>query len=284
MAILSFDVDAETPILAIDPRFARHPMVMTHQAFGPTVGVPRLLGLLAEYNLKASFFVPGVVAEQYPQAVEAIIAGGHELGHHSHTHRSAVDLSADEERRDFECALEVLDRFDVEVRGHRAALWEPSWRSLSLVAEYGLAYDSSLMDSDRPYLLHTPAGDIVELCPFWGLDDWEQYAFLPRPHIGSSIRSPSVVAEMWVHELNAMRRHGALFLLTCHPFLSGRAGRVEALRSLIEAGLTHGDVQFATCREAAERALADEAIQRCEHGPSKIDVSAYPPTGDALDD
>jgi peptidoglycan-N-acetylglucosamine deacetylase len=275
-AILSFDVDAESPILAHDRAYAQHAMVMTHQAFGPLVGVPRLLGLLSDYELHATFFVPGVTAERYPQTVEAILAAGHEIGHHSHNHVSPVDMSPAEEREDFERALEVLRGHGVEVFGHRAALWEATWQTAALVAEHGLIYDSSLMDSDCPYILSTEAGEIAELCPFWGLDDWVQYAYLPRPAIGSLVRSPLVVVDAWIHELDAMRRYGALFVLTCHPFLSGRAGRTEALRKLIEAGLSRGDVQFATCREVAERALADSGTERRAHDPAGIDLSAYP--------
>jgi peptidoglycan/xylan/chitin deacetylase (PgdA/CDA1 family) len=237
-------------------------MVMTHQAFGPRVGVPRLLALLADYGLRATFFVPGLTAERYPAAVEAIAAAGHEIGHHSHSHRSAVDLGEAGEREDFERALAALERVGVRPRGHRAALWEASWRTPALVAEHGLAYDSSLMDSDTPYRLRTPAGEIAELPPHWSLDDWEQYAFLPRPDIGGIIQSPLTVADMWIHELDAMRRHGSLFLLTCHPFLSGRAGRVEALRRVIEAALERGDVAFATCEEIADRVLAGTGAAR----------------------
>jgi peptidoglycan/xylan/chitin deacetylase (PgdA/CDA1 family) len=256
VAVLSFDVDAESPILAAGREYADHAMVMTHQAFGPRVGVPRLLGLLADYDLRATFFVPGLTAERYPATVEAIAAAGHEIGHHSHSHRSAVDLGEVGEREDFERALTALAAVGVTPRGHRAALWEASWRTPALVAEHGLAYDSSLMDADVPYRLATPAGTIAELPPHWSLDDWEQYAFLPRPNIGGIIQSPLTVAQMWIHELDAMRRHGSLFLLTCHPFLSGRAGRVEALRSVIEAALDRGDVTFATCEAIADRVLA----------------------------
>lgn len=262
VAVLSFDVDAESPILAAGREYADHAMVMTHQAFGPRVGVPRLLALLADYDLRATFFVPGLTAERYPAAVEAIAAAGHEIGHHSHSHRSAVDLGEAGEREDFERALAALERVGVRPRGHRAALWEASWRTPALVAEHGLAYDSSLMDADTPYRLRTPAGEIAELPPHWSLDDWEQYAFLPRPDIGGIIQSPLTVADMWINELDAMRRHGSLFLLTCHPFLSGRAGRVEALRRVIEAALSRGDVEFATCEEIADRVLAGSGEAR----------------------
>ena len=271
VAVLSFDVDAESPILAQGRHYADHAMVMTHQAYGPRVGVPRLIELLGDYGLPATFFVPGLTAERYPATVERILAAGHEVGHHSHSHRSPVDLSDDEERADFERALAALERFGVKPRGHRAALWEASWRTPGLVAEYGLAYDSSLMDSDRPYRLRVGDRTIAELPPHWSLDDWEQYAFLPRPDIGSVIESPHKALELWTAELDAMRRHGCLFMLTCHPFLSGRPSRVEALRALIEHALDCGDVEFASASAVAERALADAGLEERALEPVRVD-------------
>jgi peptidoglycan-N-acetylglucosamine deacetylase len=275
VAVLSFDVDAESPILAQGRRYADHAMVMTHQAFGPRVGVPRLLALLAEYGLPATFFIPGLTVERYPDTVAAVLAAGHEVGHHSHTHRSAVDLGPDGERRDFEQALEALDRAGVRPSGHRAALWEASWRTPALVAEYGLDYDSSLLDADTPYLLETAAGTIAELPPSWSLDDWEQYAYLPRPNVGGIVTSPTAVVEMGIHELDAARRHGALFVLTCHPFLSGRAGRAEALRALVEAALERSDVEFQSGREVARRAR-EAPVETRTLQPVEVPAELYP--------
>jgi peptidoglycan/xylan/chitin deacetylase (PgdA/CDA1 family) len=276
VAVLSFDVDAESAILANGRRYAEHAMVMTHQAFGPRVGVPRILELLAEYGLPATFFVPGLTADRYPGTVSAILDAGHEVAHHSWSHRSAVDMSPAEERADFERALASLQRLGVEVTGHRAALWEASWRTPGLIAEHGLLYDSSLMDADRAYVLETGDGDVVELPPFWGLDDWEQYAFLPRPDIGATVKSPTAVAELWIHELDAMRRHGSLFILTCHPFLSGRAGRIEALRMLIEAALERGDVDFRDGVTVARAARDDPATPRRPLEPVQVSEADYP--------
>jgi peptidoglycan/xylan/chitin deacetylase (PgdA/CDA1 family) len=265
IAVLSFDVDAESPILAEGRRYAGHAMAMTHQAFGPRVGVPRLLALLAEYRLKATFFIPGLTADRYPETVEAVLAAGHEVGHHSHTHRTPASLTADEERADFERALTAL-----------SAVWDASWFTPKLVAEHGMRYDSTLMDADFPYLLDTGAGTVAELPPHWSLDDWEQYAFLPDPNIGGIITSPPTVADMWIHELDAMRRHGCLFMLTCHPFLSGRAGRIEALRRVIEAGLERGDIEFLTCVEVADRVHQADDVQRRKLSPVLVDEELYP--------
>jgi peptidoglycan/xylan/chitin deacetylase (PgdA/CDA1 family) len=275
-AILSFDVDAEAPILVEGRRHAQNAGVMSHQAYGPLVGVPRILELLRQYDLPATFFVPGITAERYPQTVEHILAAGHEVGHHSYAHFSPFDQDEAAERADFERALEVLDRFGVRPEGFRCPSWEPTWRTPALVAEHGLAYDSSLMDDDRPYLLETPSGDLVELPVHWSLDDWEQYAYLPRPPFKSSIESPQKVLDLWTSELDAMRRYGCLFVLTCHPFLSGRPHRVEVLRALIEHALAAGDVEFVEGREAARRARADDGLRRCRLEPVVVDEAVYP--------
>jgi peptidoglycan-N-acetylglucosamine deacetylase len=276
VAVLSFDVDAESPILAQGRRYADHAMVMTHQAYGPQVGVPRLLELLDDFGLKATFFVPGLTADRYPQTVERIAAAGHEVGHHSYSHRSPVDLGDAGEREDFERALEALGRLGVQPKGHRSALWEASWGTPALVAEYGLEYDSTLMDDDRPYLLETGRGTIAELPPHWSLDDWEQYAYLPRPPIGVNIESPAKVLDLWTNELDAMRRHGCLFMLTNHPFLSGRPGRVETLRRLIEHALGRGDVEFATAAEVAARVRDDPQATPRRLRPVEVDAAIYP--------
>lgn len=275
-AILSFDVDAETPILVEGRRHAENAGVMSHQAYGPLVGVPRILDLLREYGLPATFFVPGVTAERYPDTVQQILAAGHEVGHHSYAHFSPVDQKDAAERSDFERALEALARFGVEPKGFRCPSWEPQWRTPALVAEFGLEYDSSLMDADSPYLLETTAGDIVELPVHWALDDWEQYAYLPRPPFTSPIESPQKVLDLWISELDAMRRHGCLFVLTCHPFLSGRPHRVEVLRTLIQHALEAGDVEFVEAREAARRARADDGLPRRRLEPVVVDEDVYP--------
>jgi peptidoglycan/xylan/chitin deacetylase (PgdA/CDA1 family) len=180
-AILSFDVDAESAILVEGARHADNLGVMSHQAYGPIVGVPRILALLAEYSLPATFFVPGLTADRYPHAVERILAAGHEVAHHSYAHFSPIDQTAGDERADFERALASLARLGVHPEGFRCPSWEPTLRTPRLVAEYGLAYDSSLMDADRPYVLDTDEGELVELPPSWILDDWSQYVFLQRP-------------------------------------------------------------------------------------------------------
>ncbi|ONI86436.1 polysaccharide deacetylase [Actinosynnema sp. ALI-1.44] len=260
VATLTFDVDAESPVLAEGARFAHHLSTMSHQAYGPEVGVPRILDLLDDLAVPATFFVPGWVARRYPGLSSSIVERGHEVAHHSYAHKAPTAMTEREERDDFAMAMDVFTSQGIEILGYRAAMWGARWQTPELVAEHGLLYDSSLMADDRPYRILTARGEIAELPVHWSLDDWEQYAFLPEPHIGSVIESPLKVLEMWRAELDGMRHYGCLFNLCCHPFLSGRPGRIMALRRLVEYALECGDVAFMRCGDLARAVLDDQTL------------------------
>jgi peptidoglycan/xylan/chitin deacetylase (PgdA/CDA1 family) len=148
--------------------------------------------------------------------------------------------------------------------GYRAPMWELNYHTPRLLAERGFLYDSSLMDADHPYRLAVGDGQgagkgaasIVEVPVSWGLDDWEQYAFLPGLIGSGVIESPAKVLEMWTLELTALHRFGGCFVLTCHPFLSGRPGRAVALESLIERMTSLPGLWIATVAEVAEHTAA----------------------------
>jgi peptidoglycan/xylan/chitin deacetylase (PgdA/CDA1 family) len=252
--VLTFDVDAESPILAEYERYAEDLSAMSHQAHGPRVGVPRMLDLLRPHGIEATFFVPGVTAERWPDKVQAIVQAGHEVALHGRSHRVLPGMAENEQRRDLERGLRAVADLGVEPRGYRAPYWRLTRPTLDLLARYGIRYDSSLMD-DRPYRLSMVAGEIAELPVHWSLDDWEQYAFLPEPDIGRRIENPRDVAEIWKGELDAMRETNSLCVLTCHPFLSGRPSRVRAIEDFVGFARGFDNVRFSRADRLADLVL-----------------------------
>jgi peptidoglycan/xylan/chitin deacetylase (PgdA/CDA1 family) len=238
-AAITFDVDAESAILADHPEAAARLTVMSHQAYGPRVGVPRLLRILERHRLRATFFVPGYTADRHPDAIRAIRDAGHEIGHHGYLHEPLFRATAAEEEGYLIRGLEALDRVaGIRPVGYRAPWWEATYRTPALLARHGFKYDSSLMDADRPYVLATAADPaaptLVEIPIQWALDDWEQYAFLPVLTGSGVIESPRKVLELWGAELDGLVAEEGCFVLTMHPFLTGRPSRAAALDALLD--------------------------------------------------
>jgi len=256
-ASFSFDVDAESAILHASPASANRPGVMSHQSYGPLVGVPRILDLLDRHGVTSTFFVPGFTAERYPGVVRDIVAAGHEVGHHGYLHETLEGVDRAAEMGFLDMGLEALERVAaVRPVGYRAPMWEPSWSTPELLAERGFLYDSSLMDADVPYeiFVETSAGasSIVEIPIQWALDDWEQYCFVPGVSGEGLIESPAKAQEIWSLELDAMRGVGGCFTLTNHPFLTGRPSRALALERVVEQAVGYGDVWVASMGQIAE--------------------------------
>lgn len=251
-AAFTFDVDAESAILSIKPEANLQMSVMTHQFYGPLVGVPRILSLLDKYQVKSTFFVPGFTARRYPSVIASIVKAGHEIAHHGDMHEQPTAATREQEIEFIKNGIESLIQITgVKPVGYRAPMWDLSWETPKILLDNGFLYDSSLMDADYPYELAVGEGSIVELPIHWGLDDWEQYAYLPDITGVGLIESPKKVIEMWQLEFEAMRKIGGLFILTNHPFLSGRPGRASALEDLIKHVTSCDDVWTTSLSEIA---------------------------------
>ena len=255
-ACITFDLDAESGLLFEHPETAAQLDVMTHQAYGPRTAVPRLLRLLDRQRIRATFFVPGYSAERWPDAVRSIRDAGHEIAHHGYLHEGSRGADPATEERRLLRGLEALDVVaGIRPIGYRAPNWEASYALPGILARHGFRYDSGLMDADHPYRLavgpEPDAASLVELPVHWALDDWEAYNYLPGLTGSGVIASPSDVLERWSLELDALAAEGGLFVLTNHPFVSGRASRAAALEQLIERARAIDGLWLATCAEVA---------------------------------
>lgn len=126
------------------------------------------LGLLAEHDVRATFFILGWVADRHPGLVRDLVAAGHEVASHGFRHVRVGRQTPDEFRRDVTETKALLEDIGgVEVRGYRAANFsiEPGldW-AYDILAETGHRYSSSLYPirhdhygrPDAPRFCHRP--------------------------------------------------------------------------------------------------------------------------------
>ena len=250
-AAFTFDFDAEEVWIGEDPANADRPGTLSQGTYGAKVAVPQILALLRRHGLKATFFIPGRVAEAHPDRVREIIADGHEVGHHGYTHTSPANLDAAAEEEELTKALGILRGFGADPVGYRSPSWDFSKATLGLLEKHGFAYSSNLMDDLRPY--RHEAKQLVELPIQWILDDAAHFWFDGRESWTRRISTPSEVREIWDAEFAGIRDLGGAFVLTMHPQIIGRPSRLALLDGFIAHVRRHTDVWITTCREMAGR-------------------------------
>jgi peptidoglycan/xylan/chitin deacetylase (PgdA/CDA1 family) len=257
--MLTFDFDAETLWLSRDPENARRPGVLSQGVYGAKTGVLKILEVLRDEELRATFFTPGWTAEKYRDRMEAMVAGGHEIGHHGYLHEWIDPDYPDKEREALEKGLESLERaVGIRPVGYRSPGGETSNNMIALLREYGFLYDSSLMDQITPYRHLLPDGTRgpIELPWHWSLDDAPYALFSmksPRP-----IMTNDHILNIWKQEFSEIYRWGGLFNVIMHPQVTGRPSRIAMLRDLIAYIRRFPNVWFATGQEVAEAWAARE--------------------------
>lgn len=114
----------------------------------------KILSLLAESDICATFFILGWVAERFPALVREIVTGGHELAVHGYRHRLIYSLDPKEFREDLRRAINCIEQAGCQkVLGHRAPSFSITERSLwaiDVMQELGLRYDSSIFPIRHP--------------------------------------------------------------------------------------------------------------------------------------
>lgn len=262
---LTFDFDAISVYLGT--MRTANPAALSRGEFGPYV-LPRILDLLAEYDILGTFFVPGHTALAYPDRVRMIRDAGHEIGHHGFVHEDPASLDADEERRWFNAGLEALDEVvGVVPQGYRAPGSHLSVNSVEIMLEHGMLYDSTLSATDflpyyargRDIAAHDEPfqfgelTDLVEIPFAWALDDFPHFEFTQGWSVGQ--KPASAVEEIWREEFDYAYANipGGVYDLTMHPQVIGRGSRLAMLRRLIEYMASHSDVAFETMISYAER-------------------------------
>ena len=258
--LFSFDVDTQTWELMKGGRPSLSEL--SRGEYGARVGLGRVVDLLADFEIPASFFVPAVSAMLYPTIVETIQSNqDHEIGVHGWIHEHPSWLEADEELSLMERSLSVLTEqcgtAGTRPVGYRAPAYDLHAHTFEILQKLDFLYDGSLMADDRPYEILAkgePTG-LVELPVKWLRDD----ATILDPR-GENYTSPREWLRTLTDEFDVAYEEKTVFSVTMHPRTIGHRSRIIVLRELIDHIQSKGNVWFATHRQAAEEArklLAD---------------------------
>lgn len=256
-ATVSVDFDGPSPYLWAS-RGSAIPVLgeLEQRRFGPRQGIWRVLAMLDRLQLPATFYVPGAMVDAHPPAVKSIISAGHEVGLHGYMHERLDDLTTRETATVLDRSMQILAAAGGrEPFGYRSPSWEMTPETWVQLREAGIRYDSSLMGYDHPYWLD----GLVEVPVQWQLDDAIFYRY-----VNGAARPPApatAVMDDWAREIAAATRFSGLAMMTIHPWLSGRAGRLVAFEEMLRDSLEIAGVWWATAGQIADHHRAHHSSE-----------------------
>ncbi|PRB41032.1 hypothetical protein CQ020_14085 [Arthrobacter sp. MYb23] len=261
---LTFDFDAISLWIA---RSMTSPGPVSRGEFG-AYAIPRILRLLSRYGITSTFFIPGHTLESYPQESQWIADAGHEISLHGYAHENVSLLTENEERSINERSIALISKLTGSApKGHRTPSFDFTNHTVEILEQLGIEYDSSLMGQDyQPYFArcgdHCPPdasfefgtpSSIMELPVSWTLDDYPHLEFVrTKDFVMPGLADPQTMFRSFLRDVEFMVREeaGGVCVVTLHPQVIGRGGRLLALEQFIEQCLDLG-VTFETCLNAS---------------------------------
>lgn len=265
--MMAFDLDAETMWTTHGDGSTAHMTNLSRGAYGPKQGVPRILDMLDSHQVKATFFIPGVVAEHYPEVVREIARRGHDIGFHGYLHEESTKTTYEQEDATMHRSEKIIyDLTGQKIAGHRAPGGVIHDYSLRLFLEHGYIYSSNWRDSDGPFL-HQIDGKtvpLVELPKDSIFDDTAYDFYTDAAPERYGLKSPDEMFEIWKEEFDSLAAEGRMINFVLHPQFVGRASRVQMLSRLIGYMKSHG-TWLDTNRAVASWVLKENGFQVPDH-------------------
>ncbi|KAI5477519.1 hypothetical protein MNV49_006306 [Pseudohyphozyma bogoriensis] len=256
--------------------------------YGAKRGVPRLLKLFEDKNIKATWFVPGHSLETFPDAAAAIRDSGHELAMHAYCHEQVGHLSEDQLVTVLKKAHDTLEKFcGKKPKGWASPHWFNHPKQIEWLEALGVEYDHSYMHDDftmywapkkeevfpsdykkepegwfKPMNLGEPS-NVVEVPCSWLFDDWPPFQF-------------SVIEKAWKENFTFAYEHYDTFVfpITIHPQVSGHPHVLYMHERLIDWINTHEGVEWCTFAEMNDHFRAGQGVSEEQYTPSVMAKSA----------
>ena len=193
------------------------------------VGYPRLLALLDELELKATFFIEGWNALHHPHRVEELARRGHEVGLHGWVHEKFASLDRLRAEQLLYDGTVALERIGLRPSGFRAPGALRGEHTVPLLKTLGFRYDSSSDPRDRstqpallaPGLAHVP----------WREEMVDSIQYLRHP---VRPRTPAEMEAQWRAGIDRAAGSGETVTMVAHAFVSGvEEARFGALRNAL---------------------------------------------------
>lgn len=226
--------------------------------YGPRRGAQRILEILEEYDLRATWFIPADMVREYADVVEKILAKGHEIAHHGLDHTGAYGKTFAEQVERFERCQEIFLKY----AGVKALGIRPTGSLLPeterwLYSDGGFVYSSAGTSGEECgwYKVEgTPTKGVNIPCRDEQTDDYVQTVLHNYPAVLEGmprLASYDCVYQNWIREVEGAARFGNSGSTAFHPQIAGTPGRAIMLEKFCKYLAENPDVWSVPCIEIA---------------------------------
>lgn len=258
--MVTFDFDAEYLRISRNDEGSIDFADISRGLYGPREGLDRCLKVLKEKGIKSTFFIPGAIAERYPEKVRQIVRDGHEIGYHGYEHESKIGYPEELEILNMEKSEKILEAlYGRKIVGHRGCNNIIHPYTMNLIRSRGYKYSSVMKDRDWAYVYPTEEGQapLVELPTEHTLDDTTYFYFTYSSPVNKSNYASEYVFGIWKDYFDELlREEDKVMVLKLHPQMIGRASRARMLGRFIEYMQKQG-AWITTCEEVADYVAAN---------------------------
>ncbi len=225
-------------------------------AYGYYEGIPRILDLMDQHQIKLSSFMIGKAVETSPDVAREIVRRGHEAAAHGRIWDNSYQLPRDQEKRFIADSVETIEK----VTGQRPVGWNAYWmRSsvhiLEILQELGFLYHIDEPSRDEPFIVTVRGKDFVTVPYTFHMNDIVSYPFVGW--------NPAAYEQALRDEFDQLYEEGAhrrrMMVISLHDRISGHAGRVRVLDRFLRHARSRPNVWFGRKDEIARWVLANRA-------------------------
>jgi peptidoglycan-N-acetylglucosamine deacetylase len=217
------------------------------------IGYPRLLALLAELELRGTFFIEGWNALHHADRIEHLAARGHEVGLHGWVHERFASLPALRAEQLLYDGTAAFERIGLRPAGFRAPGALRGEHTIPVLQRLRFRYDSSAGERQDPHaqpallaagLAHIPWREEM-------VDSIQYLRHRERP------RTPAELEALWRQHIDRAASTGATLTIVIHAFVSGVDDeRFAVVRRILTHARERTDLEFTTAGRLAERVLS----------------------------
>ena len=215
----------------------------TVRDYGNRVAAFRLLDAFAKAGVTASFATNAAVAERYPELIEAVQSGGHEIIAHS-TDMNGTIASSTSEESERALVSDALARLEAAT-GRKPSGWlsiarSQSWRTVELLKEHSVDYCCDWVNDELPWRFNN---GLVNLPLSVDLSD--------RQIVEVQQHSAEAWAQMmrdafdWLADEAERQSSARLLPMQLTPYIMGQPFRIEALEQLLTDLASRREAWFA---------------------------------------